>query len=64
MRGRLYFLPLILKRGWDGTLKGAEQATDTYIWMVSGIDYLGKKLGYYCCCGNRNIKFNEFLFEW
>lgn len=42
--GQIVFSTTNSEEGWDGTLKGAEQATDTYIWMVSGIDYLGKKI--------------------
>lgn len=27
--------------GWDGRIKGKEQATGTFVWMVKGFDYLG-----------------------
>jgi len=30
--------------GWDGSFKGAEQSTGTYVWMAEGIDYRGNIL--------------------
>jgi gliding motility-associated-like protein len=42
--GQVVFSTTNPEEGWDGTVKGREQAADTFIWMVSGIDYLGKKI--------------------
>jgi gliding motility-associated-like protein len=42
--GQVVFSTTNPEEGWDGTVKGREQTTDTFIWMVSGIDYLGKKI--------------------
>jgi len=30
--------------GWDGSFKGAAQATGTYVWEAEGVTYLGKKI--------------------
>ena len=30
------------RHGWDGKINGKEQATGTFVWMVKGLDYLGK----------------------
>lgn len=30
------------RQGWDGRVKGKEQGTGTYVWLVRGVDYLGK----------------------
>ena len=27
--------------GWDGTVNGKPQSTDTYVWMIEGKDYTG-----------------------
>ncbi|MFT3949497.1 MAG: PKD domain-containing protein [Agriterribacter sp.] len=29
-------------QGWDGTVNGRPQSTDTYVWMIEGKDYSGK----------------------
>jgi gliding motility-associated-like protein len=29
-------------QGWDGKINGKDQSTGTFVWMVSGRDYLGK----------------------
>jgi gliding motility-associated-like protein len=29
-------------QGWDGKISGAPQATNTFVWIVKGIDYLNK----------------------
>lgn len=31
-------------RGWDGRVKGMEQQTGNFIWMVSGTDFRGNKI--------------------
>jgi gliding motility-associated-like protein len=28
--------------GWDGKIRGKEQSSGTYVWLVKGVDYLGK----------------------
>jgi gliding motility-associated-like protein len=30
--------------GWDGTNKGINKPSDTYVWIAEGIDYLGNKI--------------------
>ncbi|HEX4957628.1 MAG TPA: T9SS type B sorting domain-containing protein [Lacibacter sp.] len=42
--GNLLYTSPTVKDGWDGTYKGIPQAPDTYVWMVSGTDYTGKKV--------------------
>jgi len=31
-------------RGWDGRIKGQEQHTGSFIWMVSGVDFRGNRI--------------------
>ncbi len=31
-------------RGWDGRAQGKEQDSGTYVWMASGVDFLGNKI--------------------
>ncbi len=31
-------------QGWDGNLNGKPASSDTYVWQVAGVDYLGKPL--------------------
>lgn len=31
-------------KGWDGRIKGQEQQTGSFVWMVSGIDFRGNKI--------------------
>jgi hypothetical protein len=33
-----------LGKGWDGRVNGVLQNNGTYVWMVSGTDYTGKKI--------------------
>lgn len=40
--GQLVFSTTINGHGWDGKIKGKEQNTNTYVWMVKAVDYLGK----------------------
>jgi gliding motility-associated-like protein len=40
--GELVFSTTINGQGWDGKISGAPQATNSFVWIVKGIDYLGK----------------------
>lgn len=40
--GQLVFSSASDKTGWDGTIKGKEQPSGTFVWLVKGVDYLGK----------------------
>ncbi|HUQ96523.1 MAG TPA: PKD domain-containing protein [Chitinophagaceae bacterium] len=40
--GQQVFTTTIDGHGWDGKLKGKEQPTGTFVWLVKGLDYLGK----------------------
>lgn len=40
--GQLVFSTTINGRGWDGRISGKMQSTNTYVWIVKGIDYLDK----------------------
>ncbi len=40
--GQLLFSTPDATQAWDGRFKGVDQAADTYVWMVSGTDYLGR----------------------
>ncbi len=42
--GQLLFQTTDPRKSWDGKFNGMDQAGDTYIWMVSGIDYLGNQI--------------------
>jgi gliding motility-associated-like protein len=42
--GQLVYQTSEVGRGWDGTLGGKLQQTGTYVWMVSGVDYTGKRV--------------------
>ncbi|MEX1201771.1 MAG: PKD domain-containing protein [Ferruginibacter sp.] len=42
--GQLIFSTAQIGAGWDGTYGGAEQGPGTYVWYVSGTNYLGNKL--------------------
>ncbi len=42
--GQLLFSTSDPSKAWDGTFKGVDQAGDTYVWMVSGTDYLGRHI--------------------
>jgi gliding motility-associated-like protein len=41
--GELVFSTTENGKGWDGRIKGQEQASGTYVWVVKGIDYTGKE---------------------
>ena len=40
--GQLVFSTSINGKGWDGRIQGQLQASNTYVWWVEAIDYLGK----------------------
>lgn len=40
--GQLVFSTSAAGRGWDGRINGQHQGTNTYVWMVKAVDYLGK----------------------
>jgi gliding motility-associated-like protein len=42
--GQLVFQTTRNGFGWDGKIGGKEQKTDTYVWVVEGVDITGKKL--------------------
>lgn len=42
--GQLMFSTSDPTKGWDGRYKGVLQATDTFVWMVKGTDYLGRMI--------------------
>ena len=40
--GQLVFSTSINGQGWDGKIGGKDQSTNTYVWIVKAIDYLGR----------------------
>jgi gliding motility-associated-like protein len=40
--GQLVFSTSINEDGWDGKIGGKEQGTNTFVWIVKGIDYLDR----------------------
>jgi gliding motility-associated-like protein len=40
--GELVFSTTINGQGWDGKIRGTPQTTNTFVWIVRGIDYLDK----------------------
>lgn len=40
--GQLVFSTTTNGHGWDGKINGIPQATNTFVWQVSAVDYLGK----------------------
>lgn len=40
--GQLVFSTNRTNEGWDGKINGVVQDSGTYVWMVSGMDYLGR----------------------
>jgi gliding motility-associated-like protein len=40
--GQLVFSTTTNGKGWDGTVNGQPQGTDTYVWIVHATDYAGK----------------------
>jgi gliding motility-associated-like protein len=44
--GQLIFQTKNISEGWDGKLKGSLGLNDTYVWMVSVLDYYGNEHSY------------------
>lgn len=42
--GQLVFTTTINGKGWDGTIGGKPQTTNTFVWMVKAVDYTGKPI--------------------
>jgi len=42
--GQLVFSTTVNGLGWDGTIGGKPQTTNTYVWMVKAVDYTGKSV--------------------
>jgi gliding motility-associated-like protein len=42
--GQLIYSTSRMGEGWDGTVNGKPQDTDSYVWMVRGTDYTGKTI--------------------
>jgi gliding motility-associated-like protein len=40
--GQLVFSTSVNGEGWDGKIGGKLQGTNTFVWIVRGIDYLDK----------------------
>ncbi len=40
--GQMVFSTSTNGHGWDGRIGGTPQSTNTFVWMVSAVDYLGK----------------------
>jgi gliding motility-associated-like protein len=40
--GQLVFSTTVNGQGWDGSIGGKPQSTNTFVWIVKGIDYLDK----------------------
>jgi gliding motility-associated-like protein len=44
--GQMIFQTKNISEGWDGKLKGSLGLNDTYVWMVSVMDYYGVEHSY------------------
>jgi PKD repeat protein len=42
--GQMVFNTTQFNKGWDGRINGILQDNGTYVWMISGTDYTGKKV--------------------
>jgi len=42
--GQMVFQTKQIGKGWDGRVNGQVQNHGTYVWMISGTDYTGKKV--------------------
>jgi gliding motility-associated-like protein len=42
--GQLVFHTSAIGEGWDGRINGVLQNSGSYVWMVSGTDFTGKKI--------------------
>ncbi len=43
-KGNLLYETKQIIKGWDGTFKGRAQPEGSYVWLLSAIDYTGKKI--------------------
>jgi gliding motility-associated-like protein len=41
--GQLVFHTTVNGEGWDGRIKGKEQGTAVFVWIVKAVDYLGNE---------------------
>jgi gliding motility-associated-like protein len=42
--GQIVYQTSEMGKGWDGRVSGVVQNNGTYVWMISGIDYTGRKV--------------------
>ncbi|MFN2439716.1 MAG: PKD domain-containing protein [Chitinophagaceae bacterium] len=42
--GQLVFSTSISGQGWNGKIKGKDQGSNVYVWIVKGIDFTGKEI--------------------
>jgi len=42
--GQLVYQTSASGQGWDGYLSGQPQSTGAYVWMASGVDYMGNTI--------------------
>jgi gliding motility-associated-like protein len=42
--GQKVFFTTDYNKGWDGKIKGKEQETGNFVWVVSAVDFTGKKI--------------------
>jgi len=42
--GQLVYSSVDLETGWDGKIQGRDQASNTFVWVVKGVDYTGKEV--------------------
>lgn len=42
--GQVVFETSVINKGWDGRTNGVVQNIGTYVWMISGTDYTGRKV--------------------
>ena len=40
--GEMVFATSDMSKGWDGKLRGVDQPSGTYVWMLRAMDYAGK----------------------
>lgn len=40
--GQMIFSTTVSGQGWDGRIKGNEQGTNSFVWIVQGTDYLDR----------------------
>jgi gliding motility-associated-like protein len=42
--GQMVFSTTMNGKGWDGKISGIPQATNTFVWICSAVDYLDKRI--------------------